>query len=213
LCNLVKSYSKTWCKISETTIFRTSFIRFHLMHKILYSVLRPGHPSLFSRLLNIKDLSFFRGSPIWSRTQLVSSMPNCSSKLLTESETSINIVLPFSHSNITKFSSGIGFELGLVITLLFSAGGSVVVALIVHWQLTLLMICVVPVLLLTTNLFSKVYHTNFHWLDSHDFWQLTASATMAELDTYSKAGQIVQEVFSSIRTVLSLNGGQFEQKR
>ncbi|CAF3237549.1 unnamed protein product [Rotaria sp. Silwood2] len=31
--------------------------------------------------------------------------------------------------------------------------------------------------------------------------------------TYSKAGQIAQEVFSSLRTVLSLNGSKFEQKR
>jgi hypothetical protein len=36
---------------------------------------------------------------------------------------------------------------------------------------------------------------------------------MKELNSYSKAGQIVQEVFSSIRTVFSLNGGIFEQKR
>ncbi|CAF1435207.1 unnamed protein product [Rotaria sordida] len=36
---------------------------------------------------------------------------------------------------------------------------------------------------------------------------------MNELMTYSKAGQIVQEVFSSLRTVLSLNGSKFEQKR
>ncbi|CAF1173366.1 unnamed protein product [Rotaria sordida] len=37
------------------------------------------------------------------------------------------------------------------------------------------------------------------------FSKLTANATMNELMTYSKAGQIVQEVFSSLRTVLSLN--------
>ncbi|CAF1001018.1 unnamed protein product [Rotaria sordida] len=36
---------------------------------------------------------------------------------------------------------------------------------------------------------------------------------MKELNTYSKAGRIVQEVFSSLRTVLSLNGSKFEQKR
>ncbi|CAF3236410.1 unnamed protein product [Rotaria sp. Silwood2] len=36
---------------------------------------------------------------------------------------------------------------------------------------------------------------------------------MNELKTYAKAGQIVQEVFSSLRTVLSLNGTNFEQNR
>ena len=33
------------------------------------------------------------------------------------------------------------------------------------------------------------------------------------MKTYSKAGQIAQEVFSSFRTVLSLNGRKFEQER
>ena len=35
---------------------------------------------------------------------------------------------------------------------------------------------------------------------------------MNELRTYAKAGQIAQEVFSSLRTVLSLNGGKSEQQ-
>ncbi|CAM4742023.1 unnamed protein product [Rotaria magnacalcarata] len=34
-----------------------------------------------------------------------------------------------------------------------------------------------------------------------------------ELNTYSRAGKIAQEVFRSIRTVISLNGGEFETKR
>ncbi|CAF2853400.1 unnamed protein product [Rotaria sp. Silwood2] len=36
---------------------------------------------------------------------------------------------------------------------------------------------------------------------------------MNELNTYAKAAQVVQEVFSSLRTVLSLNGSKYEQKR
>lgn len=36
---------------------------------------------------------------------------------------------------------------------------------------------------------------------------------MNELNSYSTAGYVVQEVFSSIRTVLSLNGIEREQKR
>ncbi|CAF1113459.1 unnamed protein product [Rotaria sordida] len=42
---------------------------------------------------------------------------------------------------------------------------------------------------------------------------IIAHEAMKELNTYSKAGRIVQEVFSSLRTVLSLNGSKFEQKR
>ncbi|CAF4125410.1 unnamed protein product [Rotaria magnacalcarata] len=43
--------------------------------------------------------------------------------------------------------------------------------------------------------------------------RLTAKESKNELDMYSQAGEIVQEVFSSIRTVISLNGGKFEEKR
>ncbi|CAF1209199.1 unnamed protein product [Rotaria sordida] len=59
------------------------------------------------------------------------------------------------------------------------------------------MSCLVPLAVGSSFVFSKV----------------SAKETMNELMTYSKAGQIVQEVFSSLRTVLSLNGSKFEQKR
>lgn len=42
---------------------------------------------------------------------------------------------------------------------------------------------------------------------------MIAKEAIDDLNGYAKAGQIVQEVFSSIRTVLSLNGGHFELKR
>ncbi|CAF3902571.1 unnamed protein product [Rotaria sp. Silwood1] len=42
--------------------------------------------------------------------------------------------------------------------------------------------------------------------------RLTAKEAMNELMTYSKAGQIVQEVFSSLRTVLSLNGSKYDRE-
>ena len=37
--------------------------------------------------------------------------------------------------------------------------------------------------------------------------------TSQELKSYAKAGAIAEEVFSSIRTVLSYNGGAYEAKR
>ncbi|CAF0847127.1 unnamed protein product [Adineta steineri] len=43
--------------------------------------------------------------------------------------------------------------------------------------------------------------------------RLVAKEAKNELESYSKAGQIVQEVFSSLRTVHSLNGSRFEQQR
>ncbi|CAF1656375.1 unnamed protein product, partial [Adineta ricciae] len=45
------------------------------------------------------------------------------------------------------------------------------------------------------------------------FSKHVAKETKNELNTYSKAGRIIKEVFSSFRTVLALNGQKFEQKR
>ncbi|CAF1381437.1 unnamed protein product, partial [Didymodactylos carnosus] len=42
---------------------------------------------------------------------------------------------------------------------------------------------------------------------------LTALMTMNELQPYSKSGAIVQEVFSSIRTVFAYNSSEYEQLR
>lgn len=43
--------------------------------------------------------------------------------------------------------------------------------------------------------------------------KIIAKETIYELSTYARAGHIVQEVFSTIRTVHSLNGSEFERKR
>ncbi|CAF4031411.1 unnamed protein product [Adineta steineri] len=45
------------------------------------------------------------------------------------------------------------------------------------------------------------------------FAKLIAKETEEQLNTYSKAGQIAQEVFSSLRTVLSFNGSKSQQKQ
>ena len=37
--------------------------------------------------------------------------------------------------------------------------------------------------------------------------------TSKELKAYAKAGGVAEEVFSSIRTVFSYNGGSYESKR
>jgi len=69
--------------------------------------------------------------------------------------------------------------------------------LLINWKLTLIMICFILFVIVTVHLFTK----------------LTMREAIKEFIAYSKAGQIVQEVFSSLRTVLSLNASQFEQKR
>ncbi|CAF1023749.1 unnamed protein product, partial [Rotaria sordida] len=100
-------------------------------------------------------------------------------------------------NNIDTLSKGIGFELSMVLVALFSTMGSACVALIINWKLTLVILCTVPLTIAGSYVFSE----------------LTAKESRNELDMYSKAGEVVQEVFSSLRTVLSLNGEKVEEKR
>ncbi|CAF1502364.1 unnamed protein product [Rotaria sordida] len=65
------------------------------------------------------------------------------------------------------------------------------------WKLTLAMLSLSPLLFISVALFSK----------------LVSSLTAMELKAYGKAGAIAEEVFSSIRTVLSYNGQEREEKR
>ncbi|CAF1071435.1 unnamed protein product [Rotaria sordida] len=99
--------------------------------------------------------------------------------------------------NIEKIEKGIGFEFLILMAMLPRIIGCLLTSFIVNWQLALIMLCLMPLIIGSSLVFSK----------------LTAKEAMNELMTYSKAGQIVQEVFSSLRTVLSLNGSKFEQKR
>ncbi|CAF1003973.1 unnamed protein product [Adineta steineri] len=59
------------------------------------------------------------------------------------------------------------------------------------------MSCMVPIIVGSSLMFAKVI----------------TKETEAQLSTYSKAGQIAQEVFSSLRTVLSFNGSKWQQKQ
>ncbi|CAF1513772.1 unnamed protein product, partial [Adineta steineri] len=59
------------------------------------------------------------------------------------------------------------------------------------------MSCIIPIVVGTSLIFAKVI----------------TKETEAQLSTYSKAGQIAQEVFSSLRTVLSCNGSKSQQKQ
>ncbi|CAF3859215.1 unnamed protein product [Rotaria sp. Silwood1] len=94
-------------------------------------------------------------------------------------------------------SKAMGFELSMLLTTLFTIISCACVAFISNWKLTLAIISTVPFVIAGSYAFSKV----------------TAKESRNELDAYSKAGEVVQEVFSSLRTVLSLNGAKFEETR
>ncbi|CAF3367411.1 unnamed protein product [Rotaria socialis] len=100
-------------------------------------------------------------------------------------------------TNIEKFITGIGGDLGIVIAILVFSISCAVASVIIYWQLALILMCIVPLLIVF----------------SYAFMTLTGKEATVELNAYAKAGEIAQEVFSSLRTVLSLNGAHFEQNR
>ncbi|CAF1393348.1 unnamed protein product, partial [Adineta steineri] len=59
------------------------------------------------------------------------------------------------------------------------------------------MSCIIPIIVGSSLIFAKVI----------------TRETEEQLNTYSKAEQIAQEVFSSLRTVLSFNGSKCQQKQ
>ncbi|CAF1464734.1 unnamed protein product [Adineta ricciae] len=100
-------------------------------------------------------------------------------------------------NNIDKIEMGIGHGFVSLIGTLLIMIVSTTISFIINWKLALIIFCINPFVIVTSLIFA----------------QLTAKEVINELLTYSKAGQIAQEVFSSLRTVFSLNGGEFEQKR
>ncbi|CAF4895872.1 unnamed protein product [Rotaria sp. Silwood1] len=102
--------------------------------------------------------------------------------------------------NVDKIHDGIGDKIGSASQFMatFFCGLTMGKFSFVNgWKLTLIMLSVSPFLFISVALFSK----------------LASSLTVTELEAYSKAGAIAEEVFSSIRTVLAYNGQEREEKR
>ncbi|UJR34425.1 hypothetical protein I4U23_021832 [Adineta vaga] len=100
-------------------------------------------------------------------------------------------------TNITTIEKGIGFEFFIIFGILLCMVFSLTMSFFINWELSLIMSFIIPIVITGSVIFSR----------------LVASETENELRTYSKAGHIVQEVFSSVRTVFSLNGTKFERQR
>ncbi|CAF4115308.1 unnamed protein product, partial [Adineta steineri] len=100
-------------------------------------------------------------------------------------------------TNIEKIKNGMGFEFLIVIGLVLLMILSIIMSFVLNWQLSLIMSCLIPLIVGSSLIFAKVI----------------TRETEAQLSTYSKAGQIAQEVFSSLRTVLSFNGSKGQQKQ
>ncbi|CAM4838112.1 unnamed protein product [Rotaria magnacalcarata] len=93
-------------------------------------------------------------------------------------------------ANIELLNKALGIELATLTESFISFFVTIILSLIIDWQLTLIILSSLPFIMIGTYGFTK----------------LTTREIINELLTYSNAGQIIQEVFGSLRTVLSLNG-------
>ncbi|CAF1393967.1 unnamed protein product, partial [Didymodactylos carnosus] len=98
---------------------------------------------------------------------------------------------------IDKINHGIGFQLSVIIGVSSLTLGGCILGFIINVKLTLILLCGLPLLLLLSAIFTK----------------LTAHVAINEMNAYSKSGDVAQEVFTSLRTVLAFNGTKYEQQR
>ncbi|CAF1518564.1 unnamed protein product [Adineta ricciae] len=99
--------------------------------------------------------------------------------------------------NIKTIQKGIGYDFLIMIVTLLNIPCGVVICLSINWKLSSILLFTIPVIVGSSLITSK----------------LVSNETEIELQTYSTAEHIVQEVINSVRTVFSLNGAKFEQQR
>ncbi|KAL3419061.1 Leptomycin B resistance protein pmd1-like protein 7 [Phlyctema vagabunda] len=88
-------------------------------------------------------------------------------------------------TNGNLIQQGIAEKLGLTVQAIATFVASFVIAFTVQWKLTLITLCIVPVIIIVTSIGA--------WIDAAQEGRI--------LHLYSLAGMLAEEVFSSIRTV------------
>ena len=97
--------------------------------------------------------------------------------------------------DIKKVSDGVGDKLGLVVQAVAQSFGGIFIGFIYGWKMSLVVLACTPAIAVTGYVFFKVA-TKFSKL---------------ELDAYAKAGDVAEEVLSSIRTVTAFGGQELVQ--
>ncbi|CAJ0584939.1 unnamed protein product, partial [Mesorhabditis spiculigera] len=99
--------------------------------------------------------------------------------------------------SMERVREGLGDKMGLMFQFSAQFFGGLIVALTYDWKLTLIMMALSPVLIICGAFMAR----------------MMASATAAEMKKYAVAGQIAEEVLTSIRTVFAFNGQERECRR
>lgn len=96
-----------------------------------------------------------------------------------------------------KLKEGIGEKLAIFIYLVMSFVISVILSFFYGWKLTLVILSCAPIIIGATAFVAK----------------MQSSLTEKELQSYSSAGAVAEEILSSIRTVIAFGGEQKEADR
>lgn len=96
-----------------------------------------------------------------------------------------------------KLKEGIGEKLAIFIYLLMSFVISVIFSFFYGWKLTLVVLSCAPIIIAATAFVAK----------------MQSSLTQKELQSYSSAGSVAEEVLGSIRTVIAFGGETKEIER
>nr|QST14979.1 ABCB1-1 protein [Diaphanosoma celebensis] len=99
--------------------------------------------------------------------------------------------------DLNKLQDGIGEKIGMFVFCTSSFLASIINAFVHGWELTLVMMCSMPVLTIAMGIIGKVQ----------------TSLTENELKAYGKSGGVAEEVIGSIRTVMAFGGQEKEIKR
>lgn len=99
--------------------------------------------------------------------------------------------------DIEKIYHGMSDKVSQLVMNLCRTIGSLVIAFVYSWKLTLVIFACTPVMVISTTIMMKINQVY----------------TEKELDAYSKAGGIAEEVISSIRTVAAFGGQRKEVER
>ncbi|XP_069680453.1 multidrug resistance protein homolog 49-like [Periplaneta americana] len=99
--------------------------------------------------------------------------------------------------DLDKLQDGIGEKMGIFLYLLTTFIISAIISFLHGWKLTLVILCCAPIMIVAQAIVSKVQ----------------SSLTAQELESYGDAGAVVEEVLSSVRTVVAFGGEDKEVAR
>ncbi|CAG5103938.1 Oidioi.mRNA.OKI2018_I69.chr1.g1009.t1.cds [Oikopleura dioica] len=99
--------------------------------------------------------------------------------------------------DIKKIQEGIADKVGMVIQSIFQTVAGLAIALYFGWELGLVCIATIPLIALG----------GFVWMVAQ------SNESKKELDNYTEAGGVAEEVLASIKTVTAFNGQSFENGR